>query len=309
VEAQASLATSQNIERQDIGITLRVTPQISEGDQLRLTIFQEITDVNLALSAVTGKPEEVGVSLSNRTVENTVVVGDGETVVIGGLISDDYEDSESKVPWLGDIPILGWLFKSTTRSVTKQNLLVFLTPHIVRTAADLEQETIRKREEFWERSEEALELSEAEREARDQRRAEAEAAGVEFVPAGSRNAVRGRVEAHAKKYPVERMREIEREREEAAEAERRAAEEAGEAPRFEVLAATFRDESAAIESLQQMIDAGYDGTLISGGMDGTVLHEIRLGPYPSVEAAREAAGVIREAFGLAPTVVVETEGE
>ena len=309
VDAEGSLATSQNIERQDIGITLRVTPQISEGDQLRLTIFQEITDVNLALSAVTGKPEEVGVSLSNRTVENTVVVGDGETVVIGGLISDDYEDSESKVPWLGDIPILGWLFKSTTRSVTKQNLLVFLTPHIVRTAADLEQETIRKREEFWERSEEALELSEAEREERAERRAQAEAAGMEFVPEGSRNAVRVRVQAHAKRYPVERMREIEREREETAESERRAAEEAETAPRFEVLAATFRDESAAIESLQQMIDAGYDGTLISGDMDGTVLHEIRLGPYPSIEAAREVAGVIREAFGLAPTVVVETEGE
>jgi len=303
------LATSQNIERQDIGITLRVTPQISEGDQLRLTIFQEITDVSLALSAVTGDPQEVGVSLTKRTVENTVVVGDHETVVIGGLISDDYEDTVSKVPWLGDIPILGWLFKSTTRSVTKQNLLVFLTPHIVRTAADLEEETIRKREEFWERSEEALELSEAEREERAERRAQAEAAGMEFVPEGSRNAVRVRVQAHAKRYPVERMREIEREREETAESERRAAEEAETAPRFEVLAATFRDESAAIESLQQMIDAGYDGTLISGDMDGTVLHEIRLGPYPSIEAAREVAGVIREAFGLAPTVVVETEGE
>ena len=129
VDTGSSLATSQNIERQDIGITLRVTPQISEGDTLRLTIFQEITAVNTALSAVTGDPQEVGVALSNRTIQNVVVVKDGETVVIGGLISDDYEDSESKVPWLGDIPILGWLFKTTTRSVAKQNLLVFLTPH------------------------------------------------------------------------------------------------------------------------------------------------------------------------------------
>ena len=66
---------------------------------------------------------------------------------------------------------------------------------------------------------------------------------------------------------------------------------------------------ATTDSLREMIDAGYDGTLVSGDDDGTVLHEIHLGPYPSIEAAREVAGVIREAFGLAPTVVVETESE
>ena len=107
-------------------------------------------------------------------------------------------------------------------------------------------------------------------------------------------------------------RKVERllaEREEAAEAERRAAQEAKEAPRFEVLAATFRDESAATNSLRELIDAGYDGSLISADMNGTVLHEVRLGPYPGIEAAREVAGTIREAFGLAPTVVVETERE
>ncbi|GAG17636.1 unnamed protein product, partial [marine sediment metagenome] len=225
------------------------------------------------------------------------------------LISDIYEDSEDKVPWLGDIPILGWLFKSTSKSLTKQNLLIFLTPHIIRTAAQLEQETIRKRAEFWDQSDQALELSEKEKEEHERRRAEAEAAGIEFVPSDSRNPVRSRLEAHAKRYPVERMREIEREREESTEAKRRAAEEAETAPRFEVLAATFRDESAATESLRELIDAGYDGTLISGDRHGTVLHEIRLGPYPSIEAAREASGVIRGAFGLAPTVVVETESE
>ena len=66
-----------------------------------------------------------------------VVVADGETVVIGGLIGEDYQDTVSKVPWLGDIPFLGWAFKSTSRTLTKRNLLVFLTPHIVRTAEDL----------------------------------------------------------------------------------------------------------------------------------------------------------------------------
>ena len=303
------LATSQNIERQDIGITLRVTPQISEGDTVRLEIFQEITDISEALSRQTGPPQEVGVSLSNRQVENTVVVSDGETVVIGGLISDRYQDTVTKVPWLGDIPGLGWLFKSTSKSLTKENLLIFLTPHIVRTAADLERETIRKRAEFWDQSDEALELSEKEKREHQKRRQEAEAAGIEFVPADSRNPVRTQLEAHAKKYPVERMREIEQAEEAEADAKRRAAEEAETAPRFGVLAATFRNESAATDSLQQLIDAGFDGTLVSGDTDGTVLYEVRLGPYPSIEAAREVSGVIRETFGLAPTVLVETESE
>jgi type II secretory pathway component GspD/PulD (secretin) len=304
-----NLATSQNIERQDIGITLRVTPQISEGDTVRLQIFQEISAINDALSAQTGDPQEVGVSLTNRQVENTVVVSNGETVVIGGLISDRYTDEEIKVPWLGDIPGLGWLFKSTSKSLTKENLLIFLTPHIVRTAADLEQETIRKRAEFWDQSDEALELSESEKREHERRRLEAEAAGIAFVPADSRNPVRSQLKAHAKQYPVERMREIEQEKEKAAEAERRAAEEAEEAARFGVLAATFRDESAATDSLRELIDAGYDGTLISGETNGMVLYEVHVGPYPSVEAAREVAGVIRDAFGLAPTVVVEAESE
>jgi general secretion pathway protein D len=303
------LATSQNIERQDIGITLRVTPQISEGDTVRLEIFQEITAPNAALSGLTGDPQEVGISLSSRKVENTVVVSDGETVVIGGLISDRYEDSVNKVPWLGDIPGLGWIFKSTTKDLLKENLLVFLTPHIMRSAADLEQETIRKRAEFWDESDEAMELSDREKREHEERRVEAEAAGIEFVPAESANPVRARLEAHAEKYPVERMLEIERQEEAAAEAGRQAAEEAAHAPSFAVLAATLRDESAATESLQELIDAGYDGTLISADRNGAILYEVRLGPYPSMESAREAAGVIRESFGLAPSVVVETEGE
>ena len=93
-------------------MTLRVTPQITEGDSLRLEIFQEITEINDGLSTSqaggVGNPEDVGVALSNRRVENTVVVRDGETVVIGGLLSDTLNDTVTKVPWLGDIPILGW---------------------------------------------------------------------------------------------------------------------------------------------------------------------------------------------------------
>ena len=97
-----NLSQSVNVERQDVGVTLRVTPQISEGDTLRLTIFQEITEVNNIPGL--GDPEEVGVALSNRRIENTVVVNDGETVAIGGLISETFTENVNGVPFLSDIP-------------------------------------------------------------------------------------------------------------------------------------------------------------------------------------------------------------
>lgn len=301
------LATSQNIERQDIGITLRVTPQISEGNNLRLKIFQEITDVNAALSGITGDPQEVGVSLSNRTVENAVTVSDSETVVIGGLISDDYEDTVTKVPWLGDIPVLGWLFKSTTRQLQKSNLLIFLTPHIIRTALDLEYETIRKREEFWDRSQEGVQLSEKEQKEQDERRRRAAEAGIEFHPVKGKRPVRARLLEHTDRYPLERMREIEEQLERERAEARESAARAERGLRYQLIGATFRDENAAATTLQEVLDAGYEATIVSGDVDGEVLYELRVGPFSSLEAAEKGAAVLRESFGLAPQVTVEPE--
>ena len=96
-----NLSQAVNVERQDIGVTLRVTPQISEGDTVRLQIFQELTEVS---PSVAGDVEDVGVTLLSRKVENTVVVNDGETVVIGGLLSESFTDNVDGVPWLSDIP-------------------------------------------------------------------------------------------------------------------------------------------------------------------------------------------------------------
>jgi general secretion pathway protein D len=300
VQGASDLATSVNVERQDIGVTLRVTPQISEGNNVRLEIFQEITDTNPTVQGAVGDVNEVGPALSSRKIENTVVVADGGTVVIGGLISDDYEDSVSKVPWLGDIPVLGWLFKSTKRNLRKVNLLVFLTPHIARSQVDLEEETIRKREEFWDRSQESLQLSEEEKEESEKRRLAAEAAGVDFAGYKGRNPVRGRLLGHSERYPVERMAEIERER--AERGETRAPERA--APSYAVLAAVFRDQDAASRLLTQLLDAGYDGTLVSGDAGGGVLFEVRLGPFVDLESAEGAADVVRQGFGLSPEVVL-----
>ncbi|MGH7288179.1 MAG: SPOR domain-containing protein, partial [Myxococcota bacterium] len=300
-DTTSSLATSQNIERQDIGITLRVTPQISEGDTLRLEIFQEVTAVNEGLTATTGSAQEVGVALSNRRIENVVTVSDEDTVVIGGLIDELQEDTVNKVPWLGDIPILGWLFKTTGDSITKRNLLVFLTPHIIRNKAEHAAVSIRKRAEFWAASEEDTHLTDEERVARQQRIEEDEAAGIDLSSQLGKNPVSGNLDSLRRRYPVEMMRDIES----GSQRGPSGAESATADLRWGVLAATFADEGAAAAALQQLIEAGHDGMLVSEEREGTLLYEVRLGPYASQAEAEHTAGVVRDAFHFAPSVFVE----
>ena len=99
------LAQSVSVERQDAALTLRFTPQVTEGDEVRLTIHQEITDV-------ASTNDQIGPTLTKRLLRNTVIAENGRTIALGGLISTNYQDTITKVPLLGDIPILGWLFKS-----------------------------------------------------------------------------------------------------------------------------------------------------------------------------------------------------
>jgi general secretion pathway protein D len=125
----------QTVERRDVGLTLRVKPQISEGGTVRLQIFQEVSSVD----ATTANP--AGVTTNKRAVESMVLVDDGQIVVIGGLIQDSVKDGVEKVPVLGDIPVLGGLFTYKTRSRTKTNLMVFLRPTVLREARSAESLT------------------------------------------------------------------------------------------------------------------------------------------------------------------------
>jgi general secretion pathway protein D len=115
------------VNRQDVGIKLSLTPQIASDDNVRLEVNQEISDV--IASTLTNL---AGPTTSKRSASTTVVVKDRQTMVIGGLIRDNVTSSESKVPFLGDIPILGWLFKSKTTSIDKTNLMIFITPYIIK---------------------------------------------------------------------------------------------------------------------------------------------------------------------------------
>ncbi|MFC4698611.1 type II secretion system secretin GspD [Glaciecola siphonariae] len=126
----------QTVDRQEVGIKLKVTPQINEGDAVQMTIEQEVSSV----SGATG----VDISINKREIKTTVIVDDGGTIVLGGLIDEDVQESVSKVPLLGDIPILGHLFKTTTTSKRKRNLMVFLKPTIVRDGVTMNEISHRK---------------------------------------------------------------------------------------------------------------------------------------------------------------------
>jgi general secretion pathway protein D len=149
----ASRATSETnlsnvfatIEREDVGITLRLTPQISEGRIVRLALFEEVSAI---VPSSVGDPNVVGPTTTVRSASTTIAVKDGQTIVIGGLISDSITASESKIPFISDIPVLGQLFKNTSSSKNKINLLIFLTPHVIKDEVDAETVSISERDRF-----------------------------------------------------------------------------------------------------------------------------------------------------------------
>jgi general secretion pathway protein D len=127
----ATTSPFQTIERKDVGITLRIKPQIGENGTIRMTIFQESSSLS---SSVAPGTSNAGPSTDKRSIESNVVVDDGQIIVLGGLIEDKYSDNKSKVPLLGDIPVLGALFRSESRTKTRTNLMVFLRPVVMRDA-------------------------------------------------------------------------------------------------------------------------------------------------------------------------------
>ncbi|HDZ8842932.1 TPA: GspD family T2SS secretin variant ExeD [Aeromonas dhakensis] len=132
--SQSSTTSDQvfnTIERKTVGTKLVVTPQINEGDSVLLNIEQEVSSV--AQKQATGTAD-LGPTFDTRTIKNAVLVKSGETVVLGGLMDEQNQEKVSKVPLLGDIPVLGYLFRSTTNTTSKRNLMVFIRPTILRDA-------------------------------------------------------------------------------------------------------------------------------------------------------------------------------
>lgn len=124
----------QTYERHDVGLTLRVRPQINENGTVKMVIYQEASNVDRSSLS-----SSQGLITNKRAIESTVLVEDGAIVALGGLMEDEYTEKEDKVPGLGDIPVVGNLFKSRSRGITKSNLMVFLRPVVVRDAVDTER--------------------------------------------------------------------------------------------------------------------------------------------------------------------------
>ncbi len=129
--ANGAVNPFQTIERKDVGLTLRVRPQISENGTIKMTIYQEVSNV---------QPQSVnsptGLITNVRSIESTVLVDDGAIVVLGGLLQDEYAGNQDKVPGLGDVPLLGNLFRNESRSRRKTNLMVFLRPVVMRDSRE-----------------------------------------------------------------------------------------------------------------------------------------------------------------------------
>jgi general secretion pathway protein D len=128
----------QTIERKDVGLTLRVTPQISGGNSVRLKIYQEISSVDGGTAA------QGGIITSKRSIKTVVLANDGQMIVLGGLMRDDNSATVQRVPCIGAVPLLGEPFKFTENTTTKTNLMVFLKPHIIKNGNQIEEITDQK---------------------------------------------------------------------------------------------------------------------------------------------------------------------
>ncbi len=127
--SSGSVNPFQTVERKDVGLTLRVKPQISEDGSVKLQVYQEVSSIDPATTTAANGP-----TTNKRSIESNVVVEDGAIVVLGGLLTDEYAGGQEKVPLLGDVPLLGNLFKGEKRTRSKRNLMVFLRPVVVRDA-------------------------------------------------------------------------------------------------------------------------------------------------------------------------------
>lgn len=129
--SSTTAAPFQTIERKDVGLTLRIKPQITQGGTVKLQVYQEVSSVNSLTNAA-------GVITDKRSLDSTVLVDEGQIVVLGGLIQDSVSTTQDKVPVLGDIPLLGSLFRHEVRQRSKTNLMIFIRPYVLRTDKSLD---------------------------------------------------------------------------------------------------------------------------------------------------------------------------
>ena len=147
VVTNSNLQTTTEFEFKDIGVILKIRPQITGGDKVRLIIKQESSSVAARQTVAT--TDQQAITTLKRSINTQVLVDDNTTVAIGGLIQDQQVETETKVPCLGDIPVLGWFFRARSEELRKTNLIVFIRPHIIQSQEALQEvsESVRERYE------------------------------------------------------------------------------------------------------------------------------------------------------------------
>ncbi len=143
------------VSRRDVGVSMSVTPQINEGDYVSMEISVEVSDAVDATVTI-NQDSEGGATIQQALITSEVVVGDGQTGIIGGLIRESVTGGTSQVPVLGDLPLIGWMFRSKSKGRRKENLVVLLTPHVIKRSEDFERLTERRIDEFYQHSLDAI---------------------------------------------------------------------------------------------------------------------------------------------------------
>ncbi|XOV90016.1 MAG: type II secretion system secretin GspD [Pseudomonadota bacterium] len=148
--SQGAVNPFTTIQREDVGLTLEVTPHIHDGSLVRLQIHQEVSEVDQTSLQSIGSDGSADLITNKRTIDTTVLADNEEVIILGGLIRDKSTNTNTRVPLLGSIPVLGNLFKSSSKSTEKLNLLVFLRPTVLTTQEDVKTQTERKYSGVWE---------------------------------------------------------------------------------------------------------------------------------------------------------------
>ena len=154
VNDRSGFVSRSRIERRDVGVKMTVTPQINEGDYVSLDLQVEVSSP--VQSTIGIDPNQVGATFEVSEIKNQVVVGDGQTAIIGGLIREARDRTVSQPPILGDIPLFGWLFRNKSSARNKQNLVILVTPHIIKDGHDLDRITAYQVDEFYRRNIDSL---------------------------------------------------------------------------------------------------------------------------------------------------------
>ena len=148
--SQGAINPFTTIQREDVGLTLQVTPHIHDGELVRLVIHQEVSEVDQSSLLSIGAEGSADLITNKRTIDTTVLVDNREVIVLGGLIRDKAQTRNSRVPLLGSIPVLGHLFKQSSTTQEKLNLLVFMRPTVLKTREELKVATEKKYGDIWE---------------------------------------------------------------------------------------------------------------------------------------------------------------